>query len=114
MLSRGLATTTALAAKNAKVYIAARSRKKAEKAMKRIKENQKDAKIEVIEMDLADLESVKKGAEEFLRYVPVFFHFVRNLNAESEFMSRGESKLHILINNAGVSLFLFLPLKQGC
>jgi hypothetical protein len=38
VLSRGLATTTALTAKNAKVYIAARSRKKAEDAIKGIKE----------------------------------------------------------------------------
>jgi NAD(P)-dependent dehydrogenase (short-subunit alcohol dehydrogenase family) len=74
---RGLATTTALAAKNAKVYIAARSRRKAEESIKGVKETQKDAKIEVIEMDLADLESVKKGVEEFLRYVAVFFYFVR-------------------------------------
>jgi NAD(P)-dependent dehydrogenase (short-subunit alcohol dehydrogenase family) len=73
LLSRGLATTTALAAKNAKVYIAARSRKKAEEASKGIKEMQKDAKIEVIEMDLANLESVKKGAGEFLRCVPVLY-----------------------------------------
>jgi NAD(P)-dependent dehydrogenase (short-subunit alcohol dehydrogenase family) len=76
VLSRGLSTTTALAAKNAKVYIAARSRKRAEDAIKGIKETQRDVKIGVIEMDLADLESVKKGVEEFLRYVPVFFYFV--------------------------------------
>jgi NAD(P)-dependent dehydrogenase (short-subunit alcohol dehydrogenase family) len=69
---RGLATTTALTAKNAKVYIAARSRKRAEDAIKGIKETQRNAMIEVIEMDLADLESVRKGAEEFLRCVHVF------------------------------------------
>jgi NAD(P)-dependent dehydrogenase (short-subunit alcohol dehydrogenase family) len=76
VLSRGLATTIALAARNAEVYNAARSRKKAEEAIKGIKETQRDAKIEVIEMDLADLESVKKGVEEFLRCVPVFFNLV--------------------------------------
>ncbi|KAF8861591.1 NAD(P)-binding protein [Acephala macrosclerotiorum] len=63
----GLATTTALAAINAKVYIASRSNP--------------NAQIEVIEMDLGDLKSVKSGAEDFLRR---------------------EEKLHILINNAGV------------
>ena len=82
VLSRGLATTTALAAKNAKVYIAARSRKKAEDAINGIKETQKGAKIEVIEMDLADLESVKKGAEEFLRCVAVFFSSILYLIVE--------------------------------
>jgi hypothetical protein len=33
-------------------------------------------------MDLADLESVKKGAEEFLRCVPGFFYFVSDLIVE--------------------------------
>jgi hypothetical protein len=82
VIPRGLATTTALAAKNAKVYIAARSRKKAEEAIKGIKETQRDAKVEVVEMDLADLESVKKGAEEFLRCVHVLFYFVQDLMVE--------------------------------
>jgi NAD(P)-dependent dehydrogenase (short-subunit alcohol dehydrogenase family) len=68
IIYRGPATTTALAAKNAKIYIAARSRGKAEAAIK----GMKDAKIEVIEMDLADLESVEKGAEELLRCVFCF------------------------------------------
>ncbi|CZR64674.1 related to reductases [Phialocephala subalpina] len=77
----GLATTTALAAKNAKVYIASRSVAKAEEAIRGIRRRLPNAQIEVIEMDLGDLRSVKKGAEDFLRR---------------------ESKLHILINNAGI------------
>jgi len=49
------------------VYIASRSTIKAESAIREIKEEIPDAKVAVIEMDLSDLSSVKRGAEEFLR-----------------------------------------------
>ncbi|KAG0649124.1 putative oxidoreductase [Hyphodiscus hymeniophilus] len=78
---RGLTTTTELARHRAKVYIASRSRSKAEQTIQKIITTQPNAEIEFIEMDLADLRSVKKGAEEYLTK---------------------ETKLHILINNAGV------------
>ena len=66
-LHRGLATTKVLARKHAKVYIASRSISKAELAIKDIKEEDANANVAVIEMDLSDLDSVKRGAEEFLR-----------------------------------------------
>ncbi|KAL5330396.1 hypothetical protein ACEPPN_003923 [Leptodophora sp. 'Broadleaf-Isolate-01'] len=76
----GLATTTHLVARNAKVYIATRSLQKASAAVRNIKEEHPTAQVEVLEMDLADLGSVKRGAEEFMKK---------------------EEQLHILVNNAG-------------
>jgi NAD(P)-dependent dehydrogenase (short-subunit alcohol dehydrogenase family) len=66
----------------AKVYIASRWKVKVEEAMKDIEGKQQDAQLEFLEMDLSDLESVKRSAEDFLKR---------------------ENKLHILVNNAGVS-----------
>jgi hypothetical protein len=42
---------------------------KAEIAIQEIKQDMPRANIAVIEMDLSDLDSVKRGTEEFLRYV---------------------------------------------
>ena len=68
----GLETVKALLKKNAKVYIAGRDRTKADKALKTLKEEMgKDALF--IELDLANLKSVKRAAAEFKRYVPVYF-----------------------------------------
>jgi NAD(P)-dependent dehydrogenase (short-subunit alcohol dehydrogenase family) len=62
-----LATTKVLAEKHAKVYIASRSPPKAELAIKDIKKEVVNANVSAIEMDLSDLDSVKRGAEDFLR-----------------------------------------------
>ena len=67
--------------RNAKVYLATRSRSKAEAAISSLKEATGKEAI-FLELDLASLKSVKKAAEEF--------------------MSK-EHELHILINNAYVS-----------
>jgi NAD(P)-dependent dehydrogenase (short-subunit alcohol dehydrogenase family) len=64
---RGLATTKALAVNNATVYIASRSISKAELAIEGIKADASHAKANLIEMDLSDLSSVKRGAEEFMK-----------------------------------------------
>ncbi|KUJ06376.1 NAD(P)-binding protein [Mollisia scopiformis] len=88
----GLATTTALASKNAKVYIATRSITKAEAAIQEIKNNNPNAQVEIVELDLGDLRSVKKGAEDFLQR---------------------ETSLHILINNAGIMCPPFSLTPQG-
>ena len=82
-LLRGLATTSELAKHSATVYIAGRSQEKAEAAITSLKQEQPDAKIEFLQMDLLDLSSVKKGAEGVLAR---------------------ESQPHILIINAGVSI----------
>jgi NAD(P)-dependent dehydrogenase (short-subunit alcohol dehydrogenase family) len=72
----GLETVRALAAAGAHVIVPARSREKAEAALEGI-----EGSIEVAEMDLADLASVRKFAREF---------------------SQTGRPLHGLINNAGI------------
>jgi hypothetical protein len=60
-----IVVTQQLLAHNAKVYLGARSQPKAEEAIKKLKElTGKDALF--LKMDLADLQSVKAAAEEFL------------------------------------------------
>jgi retinol dehydrogenase-12 len=58
----------ALLTHNAKVYIAARSQKKAEEAIKELKEETGKEGI-FLKLDLSDLQAVKTAAEEFHRYV---------------------------------------------
>ena len=67
-----MATTTELARHGATVYIASRSSSKVEEAMNEIKKEQPDAKLKFLEMDLGDLRSVKKGAEQFLSFVSTY------------------------------------------
>ncbi|TEB39776.1 NAD(P)-binding protein [Coprinellus micaceus] len=76
----GKETAKALLAHNAKVYFAARSQERAEKAIKDLKTETGKEGI-WLKLDLADLKSVKTAAEEFLSK---------------------EQELHILFNNAGV------------
>jgi len=73
----GPPTVAALAATGATIYCAARDLEKAKKALSGI-----DGKLELLEIDLASLASVRAAAEDFLR--------------------RSGGKLNILINNAGV------------
>ncbi|KAF9013216.1 NAD(P)-binding protein [Cyathus striatus] len=70
----------ALLLHNAKVYVAARSQEKAEEAIKELKEQTGKEGI-FLKLDLADLASIKKAADEF---------------------QSKEKELHILFNNAGV------------
>ncbi|TFK24419.1 NAD(P)-binding protein [Coprinopsis marcescibilis] len=76
----GKETAKALLLHNAKVYIGARSPEKAEEAIQDLKE-QTGKEAFFLKLDLADLKSVKSGAEEYLSK---------------------EKELHILFNNAGV------------
>ena len=67
----GRETVRALLKKNAKVYVAARSREKAEKAIKEElsimeKEGGRGEAV-FLELDLGDLKKVKRAAEEFVR-----------------------------------------------
>jgi len=68
MFFRGLATTTELTRHGAKVYVASRSRTKVGAAIQSLKEKQPRADVHFLCVDLSDLESVKKGVEEFLSY----------------------------------------------
>lgn len=74
-----------LYSKNATVYVAARSKEKAEAAIQDIKNNASTSSstgsLIFLHLDLADLSTIKASAQEFL--------------------SR-ETKLHVLFNNAGV------------
>ncbi|MDP9141789.1 MAG: oxidoreductase [Pseudomonadota bacterium] len=77
----GLATAQALAAKNARVILTCRGAAKAETAMAQIRAVTPDACLDYLELDLSDLKSVQRAAEQ--------------INARVE-------PLDILINNAGV------------
>ncbi|VUC25675.1 unnamed protein product [Clonostachys rosea] len=73
-----------LYAKNAKVYLAARSEEKTRKAIEDIKAaspNTTKGQMEYLRLDLSDLSAVKSASEEFLSK---------------------ESQLHLLFNNAGL------------
>jgi NAD(P)-dependent dehydrogenase (short-subunit alcohol dehydrogenase family) len=75
-----------LYSKNAIIYMAARSMEKASRAMEEIKANFpfSKGKMILIQMDLADLSTIKESAQQILDQ---------------------ESKIHVLFNNAGV----FMP-----
>ncbi|KAI8588094.1 short chain dehydrogenase [Geranomyces variabilis] len=77
----GAETCLALVRHNARVYMAARSESKATKAIAEIKAKVPTADLIWLKMDLMDLASVKAAAEEF---------------------TQRETRLDILINNAGV------------
>lgn len=77
----GLETARAMAAKGAQIVIAARDMEKGEAAMTAIHAFVPDAQIEVMELDLADLDSVRAFTTLFLQEHP---------------------QLDLLINNAGV------------
>ncbi|CAE6443934.1 unnamed protein product [Rhizoctonia solani] len=80
----GKETCKALLEKNAKVYLAARSKSKADEAIKWLK-NQTNGKVATfLELDLAHLASIRKAAEDFQRQV------------------KYQHELHVLFNNAGV------------
>ena len=78
----GRSTATELARRGAKVVLACRSRAKAEPVMAYISAQTGNDALEFLALDLADLESVRSAAGDFL--------------------SRDEP-LHVLINNAGVA-----------
>ncbi|EON97868.1 putative short-chain dehydrogenase protein [Phaeoacremonium minimum UCRPA7] len=79
----GKEVTQILYAKNAKVYLAARSEEKTLEAIESIKATVPNSSGELIylRLDLADLTTIKASAQEFLEK---------------------ETKLHVLFNNAGV------------
>ncbi|KAI0512971.1 putative short-chain dehydrogenase [Xylaria bambusicola] len=78
----GIETTRAMYATGARVFILVRDITKAQPIVADIiKSTKGNGSIEIIEMDLDSLDSVKKAAQQFLQK---------------------SSKLHVLINNAGV------------
>ena len=80
----GYETSLQFALKSARVYIAARSRKRVDEAIAKMKGFAKQQlDLHFLDLDLQSLQSVK--------------------NAAADFMKR-ESQLDLLINNAGVSI----------
>lgn len=88
----GFEAARILALKNAEVIIAVRNDVKGEKALEKIVSEIKDAKVKVMKLDLADLGSVKKFADEF---------------------RKNYKKLDILINNAGVMMPPYSKTSNG-
>jgi retinol dehydrogenase 12 len=78
----GRATASALARRGARVYVASRSAAKGTEAVAGIKAASGSDSVWFLPLDLADLSSVRAGADAFL--------------------ARGEP-LHVLVNNAGVA-----------
>jgi NAD(P)-dependent dehydrogenase (short-subunit alcohol dehydrogenase family) len=88
----GYATCLRLAAHNARVYMGARSADKAAKAIALIKESHPDAQLHHLSMDLMSFESVTAAKNNF---------------------QKQESRLHGLINNAGIMATPFELSKDG-
>ncbi|KAJ7695648.1 NAD-P-binding protein [Mycena rosella] len=81
------AFSQALLQHNAKVYIAGRSEEKVKAAIKEL-QTQTGKEAEFLQLDLADLPSIKRAAQEF---------------------TEKETQLHVLFNNGGV---MFPPIDQ--
>ena len=87
----GKAGAKILAEKNATIVMAVRNVKKGEGVAEEIKQNYSDANIDVREMDLTSLESVKNFAEEF---------------------KKNYDRLDVLINNAGIMMCPYSKTKD--
>ncbi len=88
----GFEAALALAQKDAEVILAVRNPEKGNRAMGKILEKYSPAKVRVMDLDLANLESVKNFAQEF---------------------TSAFSTLNILINNAGVMIPPFTQTADG-
>lgn len=88
----GYETVKALAAKGAEVTIASRTLANSEKARKQILEQIPEAKLKVMHLDLGDLDSVRVFADQF---------------------KKSNSRLDILMNNAGVMTVPYEDIKNG-
>jgi NAD(P)-dependent dehydrogenase (short-subunit alcohol dehydrogenase family) len=88
----GFEAAKALAGKNARVVLAVRSEERGRAAVERIRAAHPRAEVEVRALDLADLASVRRFAEDFLRDHPA---------------------LPVLINNAGVMAIPYRRTADG-
>jgi len=77
----GLATARVLAGRGAHVVLACRDQNKGQRALDKLDNDLDRSSLELLHLDLADLVSVRRAAEEFLA---------------------GHARLDLLINNAGV------------
>ena len=97
----GRETCKQLLLKNANVYLAARSHSKAQATIDELEEETGKRAI-FHELDLSDLDAVKKSAQEFLEYVSQFSCIP--LLSDRLSSCRKETKLNVLIANAGVMI----------
>jgi len=88
----GKAATRILAGKNATVVLGVRNTKKAEAVKKEIREEDPDAILDIMELDLSDLSSIKRFACDF---------------------EKKHNRLDVLINNAGVMMCPYSKTKDG-
>jgi NAD(P)-dependent dehydrogenase (short-subunit alcohol dehydrogenase family) len=88
----GKQATKVLASRNAKVTMAVRNTQKAEVVVKEILKDYPEAKIEISQLDLNSLDSVKSFVETF---------------------TKNNKQLDILINNAGVMMCPYSKTKDG-
>lgn len=88
----GIETARALASRGAKVVCVARDAAKTEKAVAELRKTVPKGDFEIALLDLADLDSVRRGADDIARRFP---------------------KIQILINNAGVMACPLSRTKQG-
>ncbi len=88
----GKATATTLAKMGAEVIIACRDQAKGEAAVKAIQKSSGQEKVSLLQLDLADLSSVKKAATEFSTRWP---------------------RLDVLINNAGIYSSTYFSTVDG-
>ncbi len=88
----GYESVKAFASKGAEVVLASRSSEKGEAAKNEILKETPKGKITVMELDLGDLESVKRFASEF---------------------KKSHEKLDVLLNNAGIMMTPYFTTKDG-
>jgi short-subunit dehydrogenase len=88
----GFETAKQLGLQGAHIIIGCRSEEKANEAIKKIKNVDKNIKIEYLNLDLADLKSIEK--------------FVKEFKAK-------DLPIHMLINNAGIMFCPHNTTKQG-
>ena len=89
----GYETARALALKGAAVILACRDKTKGEAAVRQLAQEFPEAKVELAQLDLSDLASVRRFADEFTR--------------------RQDHRLDIIINNAGIMAIPFGRTADG-
>lgn len=88
----GIETARVLAGRGAKVVCVARDREKTEKAVSALRAGNPKGDFEIALLDLSDLDSVRRGADEIARRFP---------------------RIQILVNNAGVMACPLVRTKEG-
>lgn len=88
----GYESVKAFAKKGAQVIMTCRNIEKGKHALKHILHHQKEAKIEIMQLDLMNFDSIRKFANEF---------------------KQNHNQLHVLLNNAGIMKVPYRLTKDG-